>query len=87
MRSNPIGGILGYTMPSAMEIFNKKFSDFNGTTLPVGGSTDSKLEFTGSISTASSSNACTTASKCKLKYDRAFTPLLLGTSPSNVYAG
>jgi hypothetical protein len=84
-----VGGILGYEVPSVMTIFNKNFYDFNGTTMPVGGSTSSKLEFTGSLSTATSTNACPSGSvaNCKLKFDRAFTPLLIGTTPSNVYAG
>ena len=66
--SAPAEGKLTYKLPSVMTIFNKEFDDFNGITLPVGGTTSSTLEFFGSVSTTTQTVACPSAtlSNCKI---------------------
>ena len=77
-------GTLAYTTPSVMKLMNKNFMQFDGETAPNGST--QKLEFESSVYAGTNEIKCGKDKKnCKFVYDRSYTPLLLNTTPANVY--
>jgi len=77
-------GTLAYTTPSVMKLMNKNYMQFDGVTAPNGST--QKLEFESSVFAGTTEIKCgKDKKKCKFVYDRSYTPLLLNTTPANVY--
>lgn len=77
-------GTLAYTTPSVMKLMNKNYMQFDGVTAPNGST--QKLEFESSVFSGTTEIKCgKDKKKCKFVYDRSYTPLLLNTTPANVY--
>jgi hypothetical protein len=81
-------GHIAYTAPSVMTLLNKEYTDFDGLSAPNGSS--QKMAFEVSVFSGTTELKChhddtTTETPCDLNYSRSFTPLLLDTTPANVY--
>jgi len=81
-------GHIAYTAPSVMTLLNKEYTDFDGLSAPNGSS--QKMAFEVSVFSGTTELKCrhddtATETPCDLNYSRSFTPLLLDTTPANVY--
>ena len=83
--SNSVAGVLGYQLPSVMDLFGRAWEDFNGKILPNGWNPD----FTFILSMLNTDDglnlSCSSTNNCKIKYSRDYTPILLDVTPANVY--
>lgn len=97
--SNAMGGLLGYTVPSLIDIFSNEkmtynYYDFNDETLPSANphSATSNLVsysvFEVTVQNSDEQLACPTKwGKCRIIYNELATPMYIDTVPSNVAFG
>lgn len=81
--SAPSAGKLQIRTPSLLDLFSATWEDFDGRgSLPTGhDSIEAELEIATSTY-ADPALACSSSSKCTLKYKREYTPLLIDTIPN-----
>lgn len=95
--SNAIGGMLAYTIPSALELFSNSkkmynYYDFNDVTLPAASPRSAPavtmLAFEVSVKVGEETIVCPTKwGACRIRYEETFTPMYIDTTPSQVTFG